>query len=74
MEVLYDFEVRDMGYWIWFEGSGDSVRWNVVPDEEKIDRINFADTIWVKLSSLHYQRLGCQRKAPIQTPDFHKGT
>jgi len=52
VEVLNDLEVRDMGYWIWFEGSGDSLRWNVVPDEEKIDRINFADTIWVKLSSL----------------------
>ncbi|CUT08364.1 hypothetical protein JGI9_01590 [Candidatus Kryptonium thompsonii] len=52
VEVLNDLEVRDMGYWIWFEGSGDSLRWNVVSDEERVDRVDFVDTVWKKLSGL----------------------
>ncbi len=52
VEVLNDLEVRDMGYRIWFEGSGDSLRWNVVADEEMIERFDFVDTLWKKLSKL----------------------
>ncbi|MDW8108163.1 MAG: hypothetical protein RMJ81_00730 [Candidatus Kryptonium sp.] len=52
VEVLNDLEVRDMGYSIWFEGAGDSLRWNVMPDEEKVEKFDFRDTVWKKLSGL----------------------
>ncbi len=52
VEVLNDLEVRDMVYYVWFEGNGDSLRWNVVPDELKTERYDFVDTVWKKLSGM----------------------
>ncbi len=54
VEVLNDLEVRDMGYSIWFEGSGDSLRWNVVSDEELVERFDFVDSLWRRLSRLPF--------------------
>jgi hypothetical protein len=52
VEVLNDLKVRDMGYSLVFRGSGDSLRWSVIPDEEVVVKFDFVDTVWKKLEYL----------------------
>jgi hypothetical protein len=35
-----------------FRGSGDSLRWSVIPDEEVVVKFDFVDTVWKKLEYL----------------------
>jgi len=76
VEVLNDLEVRDMGYSIWFEGSGDSLRWNVVSDEERVQGVDFVDTVWVKLLGLPVEgsvRVGSYVEGVDYVVDYGRG-